>query len=384
VRRHSSRNDQSPLVRTVTRIVSVVPAGLWGLIGALAALGGALAVRSRITALRARRLEHQRRELLEDVGLLQAALLPVLPARLGPVGASAAYRPAAGPGAGGDFYDVFALEDGQIAVVVGDVSGHGRSALPHTALVRFTLRTHLEDGMSPRNALQRAGAALGRQLGSSFATAVVATYNPRERTLVYACAGHPPPVVIGCSAITPVTACSSPPIGADAPTGMRQTVVSLPGRSLVCFYTDGVVESRIGRELFGRERLAHTLTELDPDARASALLDSVAAESDEHPDDMAACLLRVDGAAAVPAVKVEELKLDRRVAATDHAERFLLACGVDAGEAAEIIRSARAAVERSGNVLIELHTGDGSPEVALRQDNVAFLDAYARELASAL
>ena len=381
--RQSARQGQSPLVRTVTRIVDVVPVAVRLLIGALVALGLALAARSCFAALGARRLERQRLELLKDVGLLQAALLPVLPARLGPVGTSAAYRPAAGPGAGGDFYDVFALEDGQIAVIVGDISGHGRSALPHTALVRFTLRAYLEAGMSPRSALQRAAAVLERQLGNSFATAVAATYNPREGTLVYACAGHPPPVVIGPPPIRPVTVCSSPPIGAGRPTGMRQTVVSVPGRSLVCFYTDGVVESRVGRELFGEERLVRALGELEPNATASALLDRVAEESDRRPDDMAACLLRIDGGDGAPSVKVEQLELDRREAAGDRAERFLLACGVDSGETAEVMRSARVAAERAGKVLIELRAGGGPPEVALRQDNVAFLHSPAREMASA-
>ena len=150
---------------TITKIVDVVPTAVRELIAALLALALALAARSRVAALRARRLERQRAQLLEDVGLLQAALLPIPPARLGPVGTSAAYEPAAGPGAGGDFYDVFALDDGQLAIIVGDVSGHGRQALPHTALVRFTLRAYLEAGLSPRDAVQTAGAVLERQLG---------------------------------------------------------------------------------------------------------------------------------------------------------------------------------------------------------------------------
>jgi hypothetical protein len=137
-------------VRTFTRIVGVVPEPVWILLGVLLALSLALAARSWLGALRARRLERQRAELLEDVGLLQAALLPLVPARLGPVDTSVAYRPADGPGAGGDFYDLFALGDGRLAVIVGDVSGHGRHALPHTALVRFTLRAYLEAGLSPR------------------------------------------------------------------------------------------------------------------------------------------------------------------------------------------------------------------------------------------
>jgi serine phosphatase RsbU (regulator of sigma subunit) len=360
-------------VTTITRIVGVVPTPVWILIGALLALALALALRSRLTALRARRLERQRGELLEDVGLLQAALLPEPPARLGPVGTSAAYRPADGPGAGGDFYDVFALEDGRLAVIVGDVSGHGRQALPHTALVRFTLRAYLEAGLSPRAAVQTAGAVLERQLGESFVTVAAATYNPRERILLYASAGHPPPIVLGSQAIDPITVDSSPPIGVGMRTGTRQTAISLPGRSQICFHTDGVTEARVGSDLFGAERLARVLTELGPQATALALLDRVAAQTDSRPDDMAACLLCVEGGPGAPAVLVEELELDRHEAVSARTERFLLACGVQRSEIAELMRSARAITERAGTALLELRPGDGPPEVTLRHDNVARL-----------
>lgn len=372
-RTHAAAHGRpSPIVTTVTRIVGVVPVPVRILIGALLALALALAVRSRLAALRARRLEQQRGELLEDVGLLQAALLPEPPPRLGPVGTSAAYRPADGPGAGGDFYDMFALEDGRLAVIVGDLSGHGRPALPHTALVRFTLRAYLEAGLSPRGAVQTAGAVLERQLGESFATVAAATYHPRERILTYACAGHPPPIVLGSQSIALITAGSSPPIGAGMRTGTRQTVVSVPGRSQVCFHTDGVTEARVGGELFGAERLARALAGLGPRATASALLDRVAEETDSRPDDMAACLLCVAGdVAAAPVVLVEELELDRDEAAGDRAERFLLACGVQRGEITVLTRSARAVAERTGAVLLELRPTDGPPEITLRRDNVA-------------
>ena len=369
----ATASSPTPIVTTITKIVGVIPTLVWALIGGLLALALALGVRSRLVALRARRLEQQRGELLEDVGLLQAALLPVPPARLGPVGTSAAYRPADGPGAGGDFYDLFALDDGRLAVILGDVSGHGRQALPHTALVRFTLRAYLEAGLSPRNAVQTAGAVLERQLGESFATVAAAIYHPRERTLTYACAGHPPPVVLGSRAMEPITVCSAPPIGAGARTGTRQTVVSVPGRSQVCFHTDGVTEARVGAELFGAERLTRALAELGPRATASELLARVAAETDSRPDDMAACLLSVEGDEAAPSVHIEELELDREQAASDRIEPFLLACGVPRDEIAELVRSTRVVVERSGSALLELRLTDGPPEVTLRRDNVAFL-----------
>jgi serine phosphatase RsbU (regulator of sigma subunit) len=383
VRGSGHGEGQSPLVRTVTKIVDVVPAAIRVLIGALALVGLALALGSRLLALRARRLARQRRELLEDVGLLQGALLPALPARLGPVATSAAYRPAAGPAAGGDFYDVFALEDGQIGVIVGDLSGHGRQALPHTALVRFTLRAYLEAGMAPRNALQRAAAVLERQLAGSFATVVAATYHPRDRRLVYACAGHPPPVVVGSQTIAPITVSSAPPIGAGLPTGIRQTSVAVPGGALICFYTDGVIEARVGEDLFGPARLATTLSQLGPNSTASTLLDRVAEDSNRHSDDMAACLLSIDGDASPPSVKVEELELDRHEAASERPEQFLRACHLSPGEITEIMRSARITAERTGSVLLSVRLGEGRPQVSLRHDNVAFLDAGTRERASA-
>ena len=377
-RKHAAPVSSPLLGKTITRIVDVVPTPIRLLIVALVALALAMAGRSRLAARRARRAEQQRSELLEDVGLLQAALLPETPARLGPVGTSSAYRPAAGPAAGGDFYDVFALEDGKLAVIVGDVSGHGRKALPHTALLRFTLRAYLEAGLSPRGAVQTAGAVLDRQLGSSFATVVAATYNPRERRLVYASAGHPPPIVLGggvdSQPLEPVTACSSPPVGIGMPTGTRQTILSIPGEAQVCFFTDGVTEARLGAgELYGSERLAGALKALGSNATADELLDCVSHMTASRPDDMAACMLHVEGEEASPKVMIEELELTREQLSSDRTEQFLLACGIPAAEAAQIMQRARNAVEQSGSVVLEVSRGEGAPEVSLQQDNLAYL-----------
>ena len=389
--KHAHKPSSQPaIVKTITRIVGVVPTPIRILILALGALALALGARSLLSGARTRRLVRQRGQLLEDVGALQAALLPVPPQRLGPVGTSVAYRPADGPGAGGDFYDVFALEDGRLAVIVGDVSGHGREALPHTALVRFTVRAYLEAGLTPGKALQTAGNVLERQLAGSFATVVAAIYHPRERTLTYASAGHPPPVVLGeaatanaAQAISPVTSCSAPPVGAGMRTGTRETVVSVPGPARLCFHTDGVTEARIAGELFGAERLTKLLAKLDVEADASALLDGVAEQSDARPDDMAACVLRVQDGAGAPSIVFEQLELDRETAANPRAERFVRDCGVPAAEAEQVMRAARARLERSETVLLELALGDGRrPVVSLHEDDVIHPVALAAASAS--
>jgi hypothetical protein len=376
-KRAPASSAQPALVKTITKIVGVVPGPVRILIGVLIALALALGLRSLFASIRTRRLVRQRGELLEDVGLLQAALLPEPPARLGPVGTSVAYRPADGPGAGGDFYDAFALADGRLAVIVGDVSGHGREALPHTALVRFTVRAYLEAGQSPAEALRTAGVVLERQLAGSFATVIAAIYHPRERTLTYASAGHPPPVVLGEPApdgsftrAATVTACSAPPIGAGIRTGMRETVVSVPCAARLCFHTDGVTEARVGGELFGEARLARTLGELPRNAGAAQLLDGVAAQSDARPDDMAACLLHVHGDAGAPAISSEWIELDEESLACGRVERFLRESGVEPQRAAAAIDAARAELGRSSGAVLELRFERGVPVVSVRADNV--------------
>jgi serine phosphatase RsbU (regulator of sigma subunit) len=375
------RASSSPLVRTVTQVIDVVPPAIRWVIAGLLALALALALSTRFASRRAQRLARQRKELLEDVGLLQAALLPELPEHLGPIATTAAYRPASGPAAGGDFYDLFALADGRLAVLVGDVSGHGRTALPHTTLVRFTLRAYLEVGMSPREALQAAAPGLERQLGDSFATVVLAIYDPHERKLVYSCAGHPPPVLDRAPSLRQITACSAPPIGVGWPTGTRQTELSIPGGVRACFYTDGVIEAKLDGGLFGVERLREVLAGLPEDQGADELLERVAAAADEHPDDMAACLLEVDGgqaSAAQPSVLVEEVEVRHQELTDGRLHRFLAAGGLSDDAIAEAVTRAAGAVMRDGTAVLKLRGGDGRPRVELSPNNVARMRITAR------
>ena len=241
---------------------------------------------------RGRRLARERSMLVEDARFLERALIPEVPERVGPLSASVAYRPADGPGAGGDFYDVFPLDSGRVAAIVGDVSGHGRAALERATLMHYTLRAYLETGLPPRSVIELADKVRAGGSEGLFATAVIAIYDAGQATLTYACAGHPPPIVLGTVAHEPVTVCASPPIGLGMPTALRQSTIALPAGSTACLYTDGVVEARSGDSLLGRERLAELVEEFGSRATAAELLDRVAIEAGGTPDDMAACFIR--------------------------------------------------------------------------------------------
>ena len=70
----------------------------------------------------------------------------------------------------------------------------------------------------------------------------------------------------------------------------------LTGGDWLVIFTDGVVEARTETRLFGTERRSHALRELGADASAETLLAKVVAATDRRPDDMAACMLELDGA----------------------------------------------------------------------------------------
>ncbi len=377
---HPSSRTSTPATSVVTRtvhdIVKVIPGPLKAALAGLAAMLIATLAGWIAVTLRARRLKRQRHELLAEVGLLQAALLPEVPDRLGPLATSAAYRPADGPAAGGDFYDVFEMEDGRIGVVLGDVAGHGRDALARTALLRYTLRAYLETGLEPRTALRLGGETLDRNL-ASFATAVIAVYNPADGVLTYSCAGHPPPILLGPAEHEPITVCSSPPIGVGERTGDRQTSVVLPAGSTACFFTDGLAEARVSGSLLGRDRLSTLLSELGPEATATQMIEQVRHDVHHTPDDMAACILRpVLTAAEAEPNRVEELELQSD--ATEDLHRFLTAAGVAEAEIDSIVRESGARAEDYGGAIVRVTMAEPHPRVSIVLPMIELLQSARR------
>ena len=295
-----------------------MPAALKFALAVTGVLSILLAFGALVTTLRNRSLGRQRRDLLQEVGLLQSALLPPVPDRVGGLRTSVAYRPADGPGAGGDFYDVLPLPGGRVGFILGDVSGHGRGALARTAFMRYTLRAYLEAGLEPRVALQVAGRVIDENLGGDFATVLLAVHDPETGSLTYATAGHPAPLVVGPQPHDPVTAGSSPPIGVGVRTGLRQTTVPLVSGSVAAMFTDGLLEARTEGGLLGRDRLAELLEELGDDATARGLVESVNSEARVMSDDIAAVVIQPTNAATAGLFRTEQLELTARELDSQH------------------------------------------------------------------
>ena len=365
-------SSSNPLETIGRQIPFPVPVPDWSkpIILVLMLLAILFAVRARLATLRARRLEGQRETMLSDLDDMQAALVPAIPERLGGLAVSVAYEPADGPAAGGDFYDLFELEPGKVAIVLGDVVGHGRPALTQAALTRYTLRAYLQAGLEPRAALALAGAVLATPGEKRFATVVVAVHDSASGRLTYACAGHPPPISIGFDAPEPLTVCCSAPICCDLPTGRRQTIVSLPPGGRLCFFSDGLPEARLGDDLLGRERLIELAGDLDPSASATALLARIRDVASSTPDDMVACIVSAAAGAPVaaagsgasravaasPAVadQVEELEVDAETLGEPRLRRFLDACHIDPAFAASLLARAGEIARRDGTALLRI------------------------------
>jgi Stage II sporulation protein E (SpoIIE) len=290
-RRHDDthRAPVAAVLGGIGDVVDALPgAVLWGLIG-LAAIALALAGNAYWQSRRRTALEAQRAELLADVGLLSSALLPAVPAIEG-LAVSAAYRPADGPAAGGDFYDVFELDAERIGVLLGDVSGHGRDAVTHAALARYTLRTLLAAGHGPGAALAMADRMLVRDLAPRFVTAIAAVFDRPRATLTYAKAGHQPPIVLGTDH-DPGAGPPACPIGLALGECWPEFTLELDEATVVCLYTDGLEDARLGEARLGREEVLRLLAAQEaPDA--ARLIQDIGRRADHLSDDLTAVVLR--------------------------------------------------------------------------------------------
>lgn len=204
---------------------------------------------------------------------LQRSFMPTISARLKNFDLGQTYHPALQEAqVGGDFYDLFPLPGGQVALLMADVSGKGLHAATQTAMIKYMLRAHAAEEPSPASVLERVNRGICAFLDPDrFITAFYAVLCPETGQLQYGNAGHDSPILSlkehGYCTSLDIT---GPALGLDPGVSYFTRSLSLAPGDLLLLFTDGITNAarRVPGpdgwvdELFGRERLEELVAAL--------------------------------------------------------------------------------------------------------------------------
>ncbi|WP_374777493.1 PAS domain-containing SpoIIE family protein phosphatase/ATP-binding protein [Streptomyces sp. NBC_01310] len=238
-----------------------------------------IAARAAVAVDNARRYTKERRT---AVGL-QRSLLPPATSETPAVEAASVYLPAdADSGVGGDWFDVIPLSSARVALVVGDVAGHGLHATAMMGRLRSAVRAMADLELEPEELLahvddmvlqvvaeaesddsEDGDAGMPMPSGPAGATCLYAVYDPVTRNCVMASAGHPPPAVVDPDGTVEYVELSpGPPLGVGG-WPFEPVELVLPPGSVLALYTDGLIERGEGDIDQGMRDLADRLLRAD-------------------------------------------------------------------------------------------------------------------------
>ena len=213
---------------------------------------------------------------------LQQTLIPPVAPSIPGLEVAAVYRPAGvGDEVGGDFYDVFQIDDDDWIVVVGDVQGKGAAAAVVTSLVRHTVRAAAVLEQDPTEILDTVNTVLLRSHSERFCTLGVMRIMRVDRTwrAVIGIGGHTQPILCRRGHVPAQVGEPGMLIGVWESAETTNSVILLEPGDVIVMYTDGVTEGRAGREFFGESRLL-ALVEVnrgDTDTLVNTILDEAVA-----------------------------------------------------------------------------------------------------------
>ncbi len=329
-------------------------------------VGTAIDIHERKT-MEARLLEvYQREHKIAET--LQRSLLPERLPKIEGVQLAARYLPGArGAAIGGDWYDVLERPDGRVALVVGDVVGHGLRAAATMGQLRNAFRAYGLVESSPAEVVARINRLVMSGVEDAMATVVYLVLDRETGEVSYSSAGHPPPLVLTPDGPVFLEGGRSVPIGASDPAVFREASAVLPPGSSLLLYTDGLVERRdVGLE----ERLAQLADVAgaaadDLDALCERVIQLVLGDGDPG-DDVALLAVRPLPAASerisltLSAEPASLSGLRRRLA------RFLHATGASEAEQYELTLTI---CEAAGNAIEHAYgPGDATFEVEVNFD----------------
>jgi serine phosphatase RsbU (regulator of sigma subunit) len=220
------------------------------------------------------RLYQQQKEFAET---MQQSLLPRDRPDIEGLDVGTVYESAAQVDVGGDVFDFLELADGRLAVVLGDVTGHGIDATADMAMAKFLFRSLAADHPDPGEFLARANEVVVREIAPGKFITMAALAAGSDGTVDCASAGHPMPRLVRADGTVEPVRCGGVALGIAEEQAYETVQAHLAVGDSVVLYTDGVIEARRGRDLYGVERLDALLAQRAADpaqAIAEAVLDA--------------------------------------------------------------------------------------------------------------
>jgi sigma-B regulation protein RsbU (phosphoserine phosphatase) len=224
---------------------------------------------------------------------LQRSLLPSRLPQLPQLEFAARYVPGAETRVGGDWYDVFPLPGDRWGIVIGDVVGHGLPAAVVMGRMRSALRAYaLLEVDDPADVLAKLDRKVTHFEPGAMATVVYGVIDPAGGSMCLSVAGHPPPVLAVPG--RPAKLLDLPAdllIGTGIAMTRRSTVVEIPAGSVLCMYTDGLVERRNRDIDEGLTRLCGVVDTRAPESVCAAIMAALTGR-DQPEDDVAVLVVR--------------------------------------------------------------------------------------------
>lgn len=228
--------------------------------------------------------------------MLQRSLLPRRLPRLPGGTAVARYLPARrGLQVGGDWYDVIALSESKVALVIGDVQGHSAGAATIMGQMRTAVRAYAVEGHPPDVVVAHANRLLVGMETDLFATCCYVELDMEEGNALFVRAGHLAPLVRHPDGSTAEIAVEGGlPLGVLADAEFPLTALALAPGSVLALVTDGLVESSDLQVDEGMRLVRRSLAAADP-SDPGRMADALLGDDGRREDDVAILLLRYDG-----------------------------------------------------------------------------------------
>ncbi len=262
-------------------------------------------------------------------GALQHSMLPSRPPRLAGVDIAHRYLPGnKAAQVGGDWFDAIPLSGSRVALVVGDVMGHGIRSAAIMGHLRTSVQTLAALDLPPEQVLRQLDDLARRLDDDHLATCIYAVYDPVARSCVIANAGHIPPVLVRAGGKAELLSClpAGAPIGVGG-VAFEPIEVKAADGDLFVLCTDGLVEAR-GHDLgSGLAAFCDNLTavcgdlagpDLTPDELCEILMRTQ--HTRDREDDVALLIARLRG---IPSADVAHWLLDPRLTVPQQVRRLV-------------------------------------------------------------